>query len=151
MPEYLPQASSFNELLQECFRLNRSIVEAAIELTAGAGVTGTQWGVLSALGQGAQPRTVAETARRMGLARQSVQRVADVLADSGLVRYLPSPEDRRTKRVDVTDAGRALLAKLDARQRDWVAEIVGDGTERDIKKALLLIKKIRKRIIQQAV
>jgi DNA-binding MarR family transcriptional regulator len=151
MSEYLPHGSAFNELLRECFRLNRGIVEAAQVLTEGVGVTGAQWGVLSALGQGEQPRTVAETARRMGLARQSVQRVADVLAESNFVRYIPNPEDKRAKLAEVTNTGRKLLAKLDARQRKWASGILTGRSEKDIAAALELLKEMRERIAEQAV
>jgi DNA-binding MarR family transcriptional regulator len=151
MSEYRPRSSAFNELLRECFRLNRGIVEAAQVLTEGVGVTGAQWGVLSALGQGEQPRTVAETARRMGLARQSVQRVADVLAESNFVRYIPNPEDKRAKLAEVTNTGRKLLAKLDARQRKWANGILTGRSEKDIAAALELLKEMRERIAEQAV
>ena len=151
MPDSLPRATALNELLQECFRLNRCLLEAAQQLTDGAGVTGAQWGVLTALSQGGQPRTVAETARRMGLARQSVQRVADVLADNGLVNYLPNLDDRRAKLAEVTKAGRALLAKLEKRQQVWVNGIVGDRRDADINMAMRLVKEIRQQISRQPV
>jgi DNA-binding MarR family transcriptional regulator len=146
MAEYLPEGSALNDLMRECFRLNRSLVDAAQKLTDGAGITGAQWGVLTALGQGGEPRTVAETARQMSLARQSVQRVTDLLVDNGLVEYLPSPEDKRAKLADVTKAGRALLAKLERRQRDWVDSIVADRSDADVRAATELVKEIRGRI-----
>ena len=150
MAEYIPHGSTFNELLRECFRLNRGIVEAAKELTEGVGVTGAQWGVLSALGQGEKPGTVAETARRMGLARQSVQRVADVLAESDFVRYLPNPDDKRAKLAEVTNAVRKLLAKLEARQRSWAKVILSGRSDKDIVAALALVREIREQITEQA-
>jgi DNA-binding MarR family transcriptional regulator len=143
-----PFSSVLNELMSECFRLNRSYLDVSQQLTEGAGVTGTQWGVLAALGQGGEPTTVAATARRMGLARQSVQRITDVLADTGLVNYLPNPEDKRAKLVEVTAAGRALLADMKARQHAWVDSIVGDYSDTDIDAAIQLIKNIRQRISQ---
>ena len=83
MTENPPYRTVLNELMGECFRLNRSYLEVSAQLTEGASVSGAQWGVLAALGQNDMPDTVAATARRMGLARQSVQRVADLLADAG--------------------------------------------------------------------
>jgi DNA-binding MarR family transcriptional regulator len=148
MTDKPPFSNLLNVLMNECFRLNRSYLDVSQQLTAGAGVTGTQWGVLAALGQGDAPATVAETARRMALARQSVQRVADVLADTGLVNYLPNPEDKRAKLVEVTAAGRALLADMKDRQHAWVDSIVGDYSDADIDAAIQLIKNIRQRISQ---
>jgi DNA-binding MarR family transcriptional regulator len=148
MTDKPPFSNVLNELMNECFRLNRSYLDVSQQLTEGAGVTGTQWGVLAAFGQGGSPATVAETARRMALARQSVQRVADVLAATGLVNYLPNPEDKRAKLVEVTAAGRALLADMKGRQHAWVDSIVGDYSDADIDAAIQLIKNIRQRISQ---
>ena len=148
MNEKSPYSRVLNELTSECFRLNRSFLEVSQQLTEGAGVTGTQWGVLAALGQGGEPTTVAETARRMGLARQSVQRVADMLAATGLIKYVPNPEDKRAKLVEVTAPGRALLEDLKGRQHAWVDSIVSDYSDVDIDAAIKLIKNIRQRISQ---
>ena len=148
MTQNPPYRTVLNELMGECFRLNRSYLEVSAQLTEGASVSGAQWGVLAALGQNDRPDTVAATARRMGLARQSVQRVADLLADAGLVHYLPSPEDKRAKLAEVTAAGRAELAKLKKRQHAWVDSIVGEYGEAEIDTALELIRNIRQRISQ---
>jgi DNA-binding MarR family transcriptional regulator len=48
----------------------------------------------------------------MGITRQSVQRVADILADRGLARYLPNPAHRRAKLLTATDEGRAAIARI---------------------------------------
>ena len=146
MPEKYPHGSALNELLRECFRLNRCLMEASQQLTEGTGVTGAQWGVLTALGQGVAPRTVAETARQMGLARQSVQRVADVLAENGLVRYLPNPEDKRAKLAEVTRAGRTLLGQLEKQQQAWVDDVAADCSKAELNSALRLVQKIRARM-----
>ena len=148
MPKNRPHGSVLNELLRECFRLNRCLMEASQQLTEGTGVTGAQWGVLTALGQGDAPRTVAETARQMGLARQSVQRVADVLASNGLVSYLPNPEDKRAKLAELTVAGRKLLRQLEKQQQAWVEAIATDCSDADINGAFQSVKKIRQRMEQ---
>jgi DNA-binding MarR family transcriptional regulator len=146
MYENPPGSIALNELIGECFRLNRSLIEVAQQLTDGTGVTGTQWGVLSALGLDGAPGTVAETARRMGMARQSVQRIADVLADRGLVKYLPSPADKRAQLVEVTKAGKLLLEDLEQRQQVWLKDIAGSYRDVDINVAIKLVKNIRQHI-----
>ncbi|MDH3511516.1 MAG: MarR family transcriptional regulator [Gammaproteobacteria bacterium] len=146
MQDYLVRGSVFEHLMQECFQLNRNLVNVTRHLTDDLGVTGAQWGVLGALGQDNAPRTIAEAARRMGLARQSVQRVADALAAQGLVEYLPNSADRRTKLAEVTAAGRTLLAKLEKRQLKWAKRTAGDLSEANIEEAMRLVKQIRERI-----
>ena len=146
MPDYLVRGSVFEHLMQECFKLNRSLIEVTEQLTGDLGVTGTQWGVLGILGQDDAPRTIAEAARRMGLARQSVQRVADTLVDLGLVEYLPNPADRRTKLAEVTSAGRTLLTELDTRQLQWARHAAENLSETNIEEALRFVKRVRERI-----
>lgn len=56
--------------------------------------------------------TVPTIARRLGLARQSVQRVVNDLAEAGLVTLEDNPDHRRSPLVSLTDAGRAVLEEL---------------------------------------
>ncbi len=59
------------------------------------------------------PLPVAGIAREMGITRQSVQRIADLLVDKGLAEYRPNPAHRRAKLVAVTDAGLAAVRRID--------------------------------------
>jgi DNA-binding MarR family transcriptional regulator len=59
-----------------------------------------------------EPLTVAGIAREMGITRQSVQRIADILADRGLAEYLPNPAHRRAKLLTPTAEGRAAIARI---------------------------------------
>jgi DNA-binding MarR family transcriptional regulator len=71
------------------------------------------------------PLTVAQIARAWRLARQSVQRVADLLERDGLVTYEDNPAHRRAKLVQLTAAGRATLERIQAAQHTW-ANAVGE-------------------------
>jgi DNA-binding MarR family transcriptional regulator len=141
-----PHGTTPNDLMRECFRVNRGLMEASRQLTEGTGVTGAQWGVLTALGQGSELRTVAETARQMGLARQSVQRVTDVLAGNGLVEYLPNPDDKRSRLAEITPAGRVLLAQLEQQQQAWVNDIAAECSAAEVAAASRLLRRMRQRM-----
>jgi DNA-binding MarR family transcriptional regulator len=92
------------------FRLNGQFLALAEELARPAGLTAAWWQVLGAvLGE---PLTVAGIAREMGITRQSVQRIADILADRGLAEYLPNPAHRRAKLLTPTAEGRAAIARI---------------------------------------
>ena len=92
------------------FKLNGQFLALAEELARPAGLTAAWWQVLGAvLGE---PLTVAGIAREMGITRQSVQRVADILAERGLARYLPNPAHRRAKLLVPTEAGRAAIGRI---------------------------------------
>ncbi|GAB2583360.1 MarR family transcriptional regulator [Streptomyces capparidis] len=92
------------------FRLNGQFLEASERLARPVGLTATWWQVLGAvLGE---PLTVAGIARRMGITRQSVQRVADLLVDKGLAEYRPNPAHRRAKLLRPTEEGRAAVHRI---------------------------------------
>jgi DNA-binding MarR family transcriptional regulator len=67
--------------------------------------------------------TVAQIARAWSLARQSVQRIADLLARDGLVAYDDNPEHRRAKLVRLTPTGRKTLTQIQMAQRRWADDI----------------------------
>ncbi|HZE50404.1 MAG TPA: helix-turn-helix domain-containing protein, partial [Jatrophihabitantaceae bacterium] len=103
---------ALTELVVKTFRLHGLFLEAAEQIARPAGLTAAWWQVLGAVLD--QPRSVAGIAREMGLARQSVQRVADLLAGRGLVEYRPNPAHQRAKLVAPTSAGRAAIDSLAA-------------------------------------
>ena len=79
-------------------------------LTRSIGQSSARWQVLGRVGD--QPQTVAQIARDMGHARQSVQRVADVLAAEGLVVYQENPADRRAQLLALTPQGAEVLKTI---------------------------------------
>ncbi len=92
------------------FRLNGQFLALAEDLARPAGMTAAWWQVLGAvLGE---PLPVAGIAREMGLARQSVQRVADLLVGHGLAQYRDNPAHRRAKLLIPTAAGRDAVARI---------------------------------------
>jgi DNA-binding MarR family transcriptional regulator len=67
---------------------------------------------------------VAKIAQDIGHARQSIQRIADVLASEGLVSYQDHPTDRRTRFVKLTTEGSSVLAEIYRRQVEWSLRIM---------------------------
>lgn len=92
------------------FRLNGQFLSVADELARPAGLTAAWWQVLGAVLR--EPLPVSGIARAMGITRQSVQRIADLLVDRGLAEYLPNPAHRRAKLLAPTAAGRAAVAEI---------------------------------------
>ncbi len=67
----------------------------------------------------------------MGLARQSVQRIVDLLADKGLVRFDANPHHQRAKLVALTHEGRAVAGAAKAKQQPWARDLAAAlGPER---------------------
>lgn len=105
------------------FEVNGLLVRAGEGITRPLGQSSARWQVL---GRAFEPQTVADIARGLGLARQSVQRTADVLAHEGLVRFRAHPADRRTKLVELTAAGRRVLSAIYGRQVEWSDAVLQD-------------------------
>jgi DNA-binding MarR family transcriptional regulator len=49
----------------------------------------------------------------MGITRQSVQRIADLLVEQGLAEYLPNPAHRRAKLLRPTQDGYDAVRRID--------------------------------------
>ncbi len=97
-----------------------------VELLAGPGLeeldlTGRQYAALAGLADD-RPGSQQELARVLGLVPGLVVGLLDELEGRGLVARRRSAEDRRRTVVELTDAGRALLARADA-----LAERVEEG------------------------
>ena len=91
-------------------------------LARASGQTVARWHLMSVLSGG--PHSVAAAARRLGLARQSVQRVANDLLAEGLASASPDPNDARAPRLALTRRGDALVADLYARSDGMRTELV---------------------------
>jgi hypothetical protein len=82
IPSRTAAGDAFSALVVQIFRLNGLLLSAGDALAEPAGQTSARWRVLAAVED--KPRSVAQIARAWGLARQSVQGVADVVVRDGL-------------------------------------------------------------------
>ncbi|MFE2478651.1 MarR family transcriptional regulator [Streptomyces sp. NPDC059389] len=92
------------------FGLNGRFLAISEELAGPAGLTAAWWQVLGAVLR--EPLPVSGIARAMGITRQSVQRIADLLVGKGLAEYVPNPAHQRAKLLRPTEEGRAAVARI---------------------------------------
>ncbi|QES06906.1 MarR family transcriptional regulator [Streptomyces venezuelae] len=104
------------------FRLNGQFLAVSERLAEPAGLTAAWWQVLGAVLP--EPLPVAGIARVMGITRQSVQRIADLLVREGLAVYEPNPAHRRAKLLAPTEAGRAAIARIEPGHAELAAALV---------------------------
>src|SRR6478735_303172 len=128
-----PAGDAFSELVVHLFRLNGILAAEGDALVRPTGQTSARWQVLAMVEDG--PRTVAEIARTLGLARQSVQRVADALETAGLLAFEDNPHHRRARLAALTTEGRATLARIQGAQRPWANELGALVGERALARA----------------
>lgn len=92
------------------FRLNGQFLALGETLARPVGLTAAWWQVLGAVL--IEPLPVADIARKIGVTRQSVQRVADLLVAAELAEYRPNPAHRRAKLLRATEHGHAAVRRI---------------------------------------
>ena len=97
-------------LAKTTFRLHGQLAAIGEALARPSGLTGASWQVLAAVLR--TPLPVADVAREIGVTRQSVQRVADLLVAQGLADYQPNPRHRRAKLLTTTSAKPSAAATI---------------------------------------
>ena len=114
-PSRSAAGDALTDLVLPVFELNGEFLAAAKDIAEPAGLTPAWWQVLGATLD--EPLPVAEIARRvgLGLARQSVQRTADLLVEQGLgdLPRQPAPPAGQAAR---TDPGRSRHPAAAARR-----------------------------------
>lgn len=114
MPErgrqVMDRVTAYRLLIAEVYEVAGASRRTSEALAARHGQTAARWHVLSAISE--EPRTVPAIARRLGLTRQSVQRVVNELAAESLVMTGANPDHARSPLVEVTAAGRRVLDRL---------------------------------------
>lgn len=116
-PPHSREGQVLTELVLTVFRLNGRLLEAAQQMAAAGDITAAWWQVLGGVPD--EPRSVAEIGRIMGMSRQAVQRIADILVDRGLAEYRPNPTHRRAKLLARTEAGNYALRRISFSQHPW--------------------------------
>jgi DNA-binding MarR family transcriptional regulator len=116
-----PEGEALTEVILATFRLHGRLMEAAQEMAAEGGLTAAWWQVIGGVLD--EPRSVADVARRMGMTRQGVQRIADVLVERGLAEYRPNPAHRRAKLLACTEAGYGAVRTVSVAQHPWASRV----------------------------
>jgi DNA-binding MarR family transcriptional regulator len=101
----------------EIFHINGLLMRSGDILTRAIDQSSARWQVLGRIGY--KPQTVAQIARDMGHARQSVQRVTDVLVQEALALYKDHATDQRTKLVELTPKGEEVLHAIYDQYDAW--------------------------------
>jgi DNA-binding MarR family transcriptional regulator len=101
------------------------------------GQTQARWQVMSAAS--ADPRTVPQIARRLGVSRQNVQRIADLLVADGAATFEPNPDHKGSPFLVLTRRGQSALADITraaAASHARIARRLGDADLAPLHKTL---------------
>jgi DNA-binding MarR family transcriptional regulator len=140
-PEPPPQSEAgavLTDVILTTFRLNGRLMDVAQEFAVEGGITAAWWQVLGGVLD--EPRTVAEIGRRMGMTRQGVQRVADLLVERGLAEYRPNPAHRRAKLLACTEAGYWAIRRIALVVVPWGNRIGAEVGADELRSALATMR-----------
>jgi DNA-binding MarR family transcriptional regulator len=133
-------SDALTALIIPVIQLHAHFSRAGEAIAKTGGQTLARWLVLEAVAT--TPATVAQIARGLGLARQSVQRVADLLAQDGLTAYEENPEHERSKLVRLTLRGQRALRTIHAAQRMWAGRVAAEVGEADLRHATRIVDRL---------
>jgi DNA-binding MarR family transcriptional regulator len=144
---YTESGRLVTDLMLAIFRLNGRLLAAGDRLGADQGLTSARWQVLGALDAG--PGSAAEIARRMGLRRQSVQRLVDVMVADGFLSLSDNPRHKRARLVGMTPLGRARFAAIMERHYGWANTLGTDLEPTRLSAALAVLEALARRVGEQ--
>jgi len=140
-----PAGDAVSRLWVQVFQLNGLFTAAGDAMARPTGQTSARWQVMAAIEHG--PDTVAGVARTLRLARQSVQRIADLLERDGLAAYEGNPVHRRAKLLELTPLGRRVLNDIQAEQRVWANELGAETGEAELRKASVVLERVLQSLV----
>jgi DNA-binding MarR family transcriptional regulator len=143
-PARTPAGDALTDLVMQVVRLIRDFTAAGDALAKPAGQTLARWLVLEAVQD--EPASVAQIARQWHLARQGVQRLADLLVRDGLAVYEPNPGHRRAKLLRLTPQGRSALRTVQAAQARWADALGAELGEADLRQAGAVLDRVLRSI-----
>ena len=141
---YTPPGLAVTELILETFRLNGRLLAAGDQLVQDLRLSSARWQVMGALADG--PLPAAQMARKMGLARQSVQRIVDILAEEQVVEFAENPYHQRAKLVCLTTQGSILYQEGMQRQMQWANQLAQGLSVQELNAAVQLLETVRQRL-----
>jgi DNA-binding MarR family transcriptional regulator len=142
-PEPVPHTeagAALTDVILTTFRLNARFLEVARDLAANGDLTAAWWQVLGGILD--QPRSVAAIGRRMGMTRQGVQRVADLLVERSLAEYRPNPDHRRAKLLACTEAGYWAIRRISLAAHPWGNRIGAEVGVDELRNALAAMRRL---------
>lgn len=128
-----PAGDAFAQLAFGVIQLANHLILAGDALAKPSGQTSARWQVLAAAARAEM--SVAQIARLLGVARQGVQRLADLLEADDLIQYADNPAHQRAKLLVLTAKGKTVLADIRTRQTVWANELGGILGTKDLQAA----------------
>lgn len=118
-----------NDLYALVIHLHKNCNSALFEAVGALDLTLTQIKLLHHLEEAAQPVTLKEGAELVKVSLPAASRTVDDLVRRGFAERHEDLEDRRMKRVSITDPGRAVIRQLNAARLSGLQEFTESLTD----------------------
>ncbi|PSF13457.1 MarR family transcriptional regulator [Marinobacter fuscus] len=113
------------------------------------GVTQARWSTMVYLQEGGEGLTQRELASLMAIENPTLVRLLDSLEQQGLIERRLCPNDRRARRLHLTDAGKDFMEELSARADVLRDEMLAGLSDAQIANALDVFNTIMENAEQQ--
>jgi DNA-binding MarR family transcriptional regulator len=134
-------AMELARLVLEAARAHRSLEARAARTAA---LTPADFRLLSAVHTLHGGATASQLARRLGLTRQSVQRVADRLSERGLASFTANPDHQRSPILRASETGRRACERVERELRDWEKGLEDLLEPEELETAELVLKALKR-------
>lgn len=124
----------------DVFHLAGEFRQLGNRIASRVGQTQARWQVLSVVSEGTW--TVAQIARRLGYARQSVQRTADQLVQEKLAEYRPNPDHAKSPIIKMTSQGNLALARITREADKWHLKLSAGLEGSDLTTAARVVRQL---------
>jgi DNA-binding MarR family transcriptional regulator len=89
------------------------------------------------------PQTVPQLARLRTVSRQTVQTTVNSLAADGLVELTDNPAHKRSRLVQLTDAGAAAIDGMTEHEETLLAQVLPEIPEAEVRGAVSILRALR--------
>ncbi|MFJ9469442.1 MarR family winged helix-turn-helix transcriptional regulator [Streptomyces caniferus] len=131
-------------LVADVFEAAGALRRTGEAFAAAEGQTQARWQLMSAVSE--EALTVSQAARRLGTARQGVQRVANDLTGARLAEFVANPDHRTSPLLALTPEGRTTLHRITARAEAAHRVITAKLPDGDLAAARTLLQRLTEEV-----
>ena len=141
----IPFTDTRHETVLNVVHTANQLLSVGADLFREAGLTHAQFNVLFALKHKARPVTQTELGQRLVVTRASMTSVLDRLEAKDMVVRRKVPGNRRIHHVELTEAGRRLLDRMEPRYFALVHEALELLSDSECRTLIELLERVRER------
>lgn len=141
-PEQSPEKMNRRQFPFSVSRIARRWRKLLDERLKDLGVTQARWSTMVALHRGGEGVTQRELAELMSIENPTLVRLLDNLESQQLIKRRPCEQDRRARRLHLTEHGESFIKKLDERAEGLREQLLSGITEDELATCMDVFERI---------